>query len=155
MLACRIMSANIKLISKNKRANFDFHLLGTLEAGIELMGTEVKSLRDGKASLAEAHVIIKDNEAFLVNAQIAPYDFGNRQNHSQNRTRKLLMHKKEITDLYHQIKTKAATIIPLKIYFKNSRVKVEIALAKGKKLHDKREDAKNNEAKKMIREKNY
>lgn len=146
-------SVGIKIIAKNKRASFDFHLLRSLEAGIELQGTEVKSLRDSKASLAESHVIIKNLEAFLVNAQIAPYDFGNRQNHAQNRTRKLLLHKKEIEELHHLIKTQSATIIPLKIYFKGSKVKVEIALAKGKKLYDKREDAKKAEAKKMIQQK--
>ena len=128
-----------KLIASNKKAYHDYFVLQKLEAGIELMGTEVKSLRDGKANLKDSYVIIKGDEAFLFGAHISPYSHGNIQNHEPERTRKLLLHKREIEKLRVQIVEKGLTIVPLRLYFKGSRVKVEIAVVRGKKLFDKRE----------------
>ena len=129
----------IKIIAKNKRASYDYFLEEKFEAGIALQGTEVKSLRDGKVTLAEAHVIIdNNNEAWIHNMHIAHYSFGNINNHQEDRKRKLLLSKKEIEHIHHTMKTKRLALIPTMIYFKQSLVKMEIALAKGKKLYDKR-----------------
>ncbi len=131
----------IKIIAKNKRASFDFHLERKFEAGMVLMGTEVKSLRNGKVSINEAHITIDENgEVWANNVSIPAYEFGNIHNHPETRRRKLLLSKKEIAEISHEMATKRLTLIPLAIYFKDSLVKLEIALAKGKKLHDKRED---------------
>ena len=131
----------IKIIAKNKRAGFDYFLEEKIEAGLSLQGTEVKSLRAGKVSINEAYISIDARgEAWAYNIIIGHYDFGNRFNHEENRKRKLLMHKKEILDLQHEMKAGGFTIVPTAIYFKDSRVKLEIALGKGKKLHDKRHD---------------
>ena len=135
-----------KLIASNKKAYHDYFVLQKLEAGIELMGTEVKSLRDGKANLKDSYVIIKGDEAFLFGAHISPYSHGNIQNHEPERTRKLLLHKREIEKLRVQIVEKGLTIVPLRLYFKGNRVKVEIAVVRGKKLFDKRETEKRREA---------
>jgi SsrA-binding protein len=113
---------------------------------MELTGTEVKSLRDGKANLKDSYVIIKGDEAFLFGAHISPYSHGNIQNHDPERTRKLLLHKREIEKLRVQIVEKGLTIVPLRLYFKGGRVKVEIAVVRGKKLFDKRETEKRREA---------
>lgn len=131
-----------KQICTNKRAFFEYHIEERLEAGLVLVGTEVKSLRDGKANLADAFVLVRDGEAWLHNLHIAQYDFGNRQNHVPDRPRKLLLHKKEINKLHASIRQDGYTAIPLRLYFKNGLAKAEIGLAKGKKLHDKREDLK-------------
>lgn len=130
----------IKIIDKNKRASYDFAIKDTYEAGLVLRGTEVKSLRTGKAKISESYINIRDGEAFLVNMYIPHYEFGNRQNHKEDRQRKLLLNKKEIEQIAHKIKTDSLTVIPTKLYFKDRRVKIEIALAKGKKLYDKRQD---------------
>ncbi|HEY6137509.1 MAG TPA: SsrA-binding protein SmpB [Thermoanaerobaculia bacterium] len=135
-----------KLIASNKKAYHDYFVLQKLEAGIELTGTEVKSLRDGKANLKDSYVIIKGDEAYLFSAHISPYSHGNIQNHDPERTRKLLLHKREIEKLHVQIVEKGLTIVPLRLYFKGSRVKVEIAVVRGKKLFDKRETEKRREA---------
>ncbi len=128
---------------KNKKAFFDYEILEKYEAGIELKGTEVKSLRDGKANLRDSFVRIENDEAFLFNTYIAPYTHGNLFNHEPTRRRKLLLHKKEIKRLIGKSQEKGLTIIPLKIYFnKRGKAKVQIALAKGKKLYDKRETIK-------------
>lgn len=133
----------IKIIAKNKRASYDYFLSEKLEAGIQLKGTEVKSLRKGKGSISESHVGIDSNgEMWIYNMLIPQYEFGNINNHQENRTRKLLLHTKEIVKLSHAMKAGSMTIVPTIIYFKNSLVKIEIALAKGKKLHDKRESEK-------------
>ncbi|MCB9061354.1 MAG: SsrA-binding protein SmpB [Halobacteriovoraceae bacterium] len=133
----------IKIIAKNKRASYDYFLSEKLEAGIQLKGTEVKSLRKGKGSISESHVGIDSNgEMWIYNMLIPQYEFGNINNHQENRTRKLLLHTKEIVKLSHAMKAGSMTIVPTIIYFKNSFVKIEIALAKGKKLHDKRESEK-------------
>jgi len=135
-----------KLIASNKKAYHDYFVLQKLEAGIELTGTEVKSLRDGKANLKDSYVIIKGDEAYLFATHISPYSHGNIQNHDPERTRKLLLHKREIEKLHVQIVEKGLTIVPLRLYFKGSRVKVEIAVVRGKKLFDKRETEKRREA---------
>src|ERR1051325_3652023 len=135
-----------RLIASNKKAFHDYFVLQKVEAGIELTGTEVKSLRDGKANLKDAYVIFKGGEAFLFGAHISPYSHGNRENHEPERTRKLLLHRKEMDKLQEQIVEKGLTIVPLRLYFKGSRVKAEVAVVRGKKLYDKRETEKRREA---------
>jgi SsrA-binding protein len=135
-----------KLIASNKKAYHDYFVLQKLEAGIELTGTEVKSLRDGKANLKDSYVLVKGDEAFLIGAHISPYTHGNIQNHDPVRTRKLLLHKREIGKLHVQLVEKGLTIVPLRLYFKGSRVKAEIAVVRGKKQYDKRETEKRREA---------
>lgn len=131
----------MKIIAKNKRASYDYALKERYEAGIALQGTEVKSLRQGKATIAEAYISIdKNDEIWAYNINIPQYEFGNIHNHEETRKRKLLLNKKEIEVLKHQIKAGGMTIIPTILYFKRSIVKLEIALGKGKKLHDKRDD---------------
>ena len=127
-----------KIVATNRHARFEYSILESLEAGIALTGTEVKSLRTGKASLSNSFARIEGTELFLQNMHIAPYEFGNIANPDPLRPRKLLLHKKEIRRLINEVSTKKLTIIPLKAYFKGGIVKVEIALAKGKKLYDKR-----------------
>ncbi|MDR1018194.1 MAG: SsrA-binding protein SmpB [Lachnospiraceae bacterium] len=134
------MSKPIKLIANNKKAYHDFFILETYEAGIELFGTEVKSLRMGKCSIKESFVSIDGNEVYIRGMNISPYEKGNIFNKDPLRVRRLLLHKYEIRKLIGQTKEKGITIIPLKVYFSNSLVKVEIGLAKGKKLYDKRQD---------------
>lgn len=141
----------MKIISQNKKAFHDYFIEETLEAGIMLVGTEVKSLRDGKANLKDSYVIVKGSEVFLLNCHISPYTHGNIMNHEPLRTRKLLIHKKEISRLQGKVAQKGYSIIPLKLYFKNSLVKVEIGLAKGKKTYEKRETIKKKEADREIR----
>lgn len=146
----------ILIIASNKRAGFDNFLLEKFEAGIELKGTEVKSLRAGKVSLNESHIVITEAlEAFIYNMTISHYEFGNINNHPETRPRKLLLKKEEIAQLHHEMRAGGMTIIPTKIYFKDSRVKVEIALAKGKKLHDKRETSKKKDIERSLRRGNY
>ena len=131
----------IKIIAKNKRASYDFSLKEKIEAGLVLTGTEIKSLRSGKVSIAESHVTIDSSgEAWINNMLIPPYEFGNINNHVENRKRKLLLNKKEISYLYHEMKAQSLTIVPTMIYFSRNRVKLEIALGKGKKMHDKRQE---------------
>ncbi|HEU4563917.1 MAG TPA: SsrA-binding protein SmpB [Gemmatimonadaceae bacterium] len=133
---------NHKLVARNKRARHDYHILETWEAGLVLTGTEVKSLREGKANLTDAFGIVKDGEVFLLNLHISPYEQGNRYNHEPDRTRKLLLHRKEIRRLIGAVERQGLTLVPLDLYFKRGVAKVTMALAKGKKLHDKREDAR-------------
>lgn len=135
-----------RLIASNKKALHDYFVLQKVEAGIELTGTEVKALRDGKANLKDAYVIFKGGEAFLFGAHISPYTHGNRENHEPERTRKLLLHRKELEKLHEQTTEKGLTIVPLRLYFKGSRVKTEVAVVRGKKLYDKRETEKRREA---------
>ncbi len=127
---------------KNKKAYFDYEILKEIEAGIELVGTEIKSVRKGSVDLRDSFVTIKKNEAFLLNMYIAKYEEGNIFNHDERRTRKLLLHKKEIKKLREAKEQDGISIIPLKMYIKNNHAKVLIALAKGKKLYDKRESIK-------------
>ena len=142
----------IKIISRNKRASYDYHLENKFEAGMVLTGTEVKSLRNGKVSINEAHIIIDDRgEVWAHNISIPLYEFGNINNHEETRKRKLLLSKKQITEISEEMSTKRLTLIPTAIYFKDSIVKLEIALAKGKKLHDKREDAAKKDVERKIK----
>ncbi len=131
---------SIKLIANNKKAYHDFFILEKYEAGIELFGTEVKSIRMGKCSVKEAYVEIKDGEMLIVGMHIAPYEKGNIFNKDPLRVRRLLLHKSEIRKLGGRIREKGFTLMPLQVYLKGSLVKVEIGLAKGKKLYDKRDD---------------
>lgn len=131
---------NEKIITTNRKARHDYEILETMEAGIVLQGTEVKSLREGRANLKDSYATVKDGEVFLLNAHISPYKHGNINNHEPTRTRKLLLHKKEIRRLIGKVQEKGLTLVPLKMYFKNGKVKVELALARGKKIYDKRKD---------------
>ncbi|MCX8027260.1 MAG: SsrA-binding protein SmpB [Thermodesulfovibrionales bacterium] len=140
----------MKIIAQNRKAYHDYHIEETLEAGIVLKGTEVKSIRDGKINLKDSYVIIKDLEAFLLNCHISPYSHGNILNHDPLRTRKLLLHKKEIIRLLGKINQKGFTLIPLKVYIKDNLVKIEIGLAKGKRQYEKRDSIKEKEAKRDI-----
>ena len=133
-------------IARNKRARFDYHLLETFETGVVLTGTEVKSLRAGKASIADAYGIVRDGEIFLLNAHIQPYERGGYVNHEPTRNRKLLLHRREIRRLIGAVERQGLTLIPLELYFKKGVAKVALALAKGKKLHDKRDTEKQRDA---------
>ncbi len=135
----------IKIVCQNRKAYHDYEILETFEAGLVLKGTEVKSLRQGRANLKDSYVIIKDGEAYLLNCHISPYSHGNIMNHDPLRTRKLLLNKREIQRLMGKVAIKGYTIVPLKIYFKGPWAKVEIALAKGKKIYDKRAKIKEKE----------
>ncbi len=126
-------------ITVNRKARYEYSIIQTYEAGIVLQGTEVKSLRQGKINLVDSYASIKDGEAWLVGAHISVYDQGSINNHEPTRTRKLLLNKSEIRKLIGKTKEKGLTLIPLRLYFKNGKVKVELALAKGKKTYDKRE----------------
>jgi len=132
-------------IASNRRARFEFHVLEQLECGIALTGTEVKSLRQGQASIAEAYAMVRNGEMYLLGCHIPEYAQGNVHNHAPTRDRKLLLHKKEIERWRTQVKEKGVTIVPLSLYFKGSRAKLELALCKGKKLYDKREDKRKKE----------
>ena len=138
------------LVTQNKKAFHDYAIDETLEAGIVLTGTEVKSLRDGKANLLDSYVLIKGSEAILLNCHISPYTHGNIMNHDPVRTRKLLLHKKEIVRLQGKVAQKGYSLIPLKIYFKGSHAKVEVGLARGKKQYEKRDTIKKKEADREI-----
>jgi len=131
-----------KLICQNRKAWHNYFIEDAYEAGISLLGTEVKSLRQGKANLGDSYGKIKKGEVFLVDAHISPYAFGNRFNHDPLRPRKLLLHKREIRRLIGKVQEKGFTLVPLRLYFSNGKVKVELGLAKGKKLFDKRETLK-------------
>jgi SsrA-binding protein len=135
-----------KLIADNRRARHEYHLLERFEAGLVLTGTEVKSLRDGRASLQQAYADVRDGEAWLVGAHISVYEQGNLANHDPDRDRKLLLHKKELSSLVGKVSQRGLTIIPTKLYFKNGRAKVELALARGKEGRDKRRDLARREA---------
>ena len=139
-----------KIVTTNRKAFHDYNIHEKYEAGISLVGTEVKSLRGGSANLKESYVIIKDEEAFLLNCHISPYSHGNIQNHDPLRTRKLLLHKKEISKLWGNISQKGYTLVPLRIYFKNGKAKVEIGLASGKRQYEKRASIREKEVKREI-----
>jgi SsrA-binding protein len=136
------MSAAGRYIAENRRARFDYFIEETIEAGLQLTGTEVKSLRDGRANIAESYAAVEGREIVLINADIPPYGHANRFNHEPRRPRKLLLHRRQIDRLIGAVQREGRTIIPLKLYFNDKgRAKLELALAKGKKLHDKRETA--------------
>lgn len=135
-----------KLVASNKKALHDYFVVQKFEAGIALRGTEVKSLREGRVNFKDSYVIFKDGEAFLFGTHISPYSHGNRENHDPERTRKLLLHRREIDKLHAQTMEKGLSVVPLRLYFKGGRVKAEIALVRGKKQYDKRETEKKREA---------
>lgn len=141
----------IKVIAKNKKAFHNYEVGDRLEAGISLLGTEVKALRGGRVNLGEGWIDISDREeAFLKDVHIGHYSHGNLMNHEETRTRRLLLHKREIHKLKRAIQEKGQSVVPISIYFKHSRIKLEIALAKGKKSYDKRESAKKKDANREI-----
>jgi SsrA-binding protein len=148
------MEENIKVVARNKKASYEYFLSDFLECGIELKGTEIKSIKQLAASLNESYVIIKNGEAFIVGMNVSLYDKGNIFNHDVTRTRKLLLHKREIIKLAQKVKEKGFTLVATKLYLKRGRAKLEIALAKGKKLYDKREVEKQRDIKRDI-ERNY
>lgn len=137
----------MKVVTQNKKAFHDYFILDTYEAGIELKGTEIKSVRLGHVNLKDAFIRFKNDEAFIENMHIAPYEQGNIFNHEPLRNRKLLLHKKQIKMLQREVKENGLTVVPTKLYFNTSKLKVEIALARGKKLYDKRQDLKAKDAK--------
>jgi len=133
------MTEDIKVVATNRKASFEYFLLDKFEAGLSLQGSEIKSIRAGQISIKEAYIDVQDGkEAWLMEAHIAPYAQANQFNHEPRRKRKLLLHKKEISELWNNVRIKGMTIVPLRVYLKNGRAKVEIALAKGKKAYDKR-----------------
>ena len=142
---------SIKLISDNKKARFNYQIIETYEAGLVLMGSEVKSIRAGNISLRESYVSFKNFEAYLQGANIKPYNSSSYNNHEPERLRKLLLNKAELNKIHGKIAEKGLTVVPLKIYFKGGRVKLEIGLGKGKKLHDKRESIKTKDVERQLR----
>ena len=144
------MEKRIKIIATNKKAHFNYFLSEFFEAGIELKGTEIKSLRVNGATIGDSYVVIRNEEAEIINMYIKPYDHGNLFNHEPLRNRKLLLHKKEIRYLQFKVKTGGFTIVPTKIYFSHGKAKLEIALAKGKKNYDKRETIKQRDIQREI-----
>lgn len=141
---------NVKVVARNRKARHDYFVLETLEAGIALKGTEIKSIRAGQISLKEAYVRVNGEEAWLVNAHVAPYDPASRENHDPLREKKLLLHKREIENLYAEVRQKGTTIIPLQVYLRNGKAKVEIGVVKGKRKYDKREAIKKRDAQRDI-----
>jgi SsrA-binding protein len=133
------MPDDVKVVSTNKKAGFEYFLLDRFEAGISLKGSEIKSIRAGQISLAEAYVKADERDAWLMDAHVAPYIQANRFNHDPKRPRRLLLHKKEIRQMWEAVRQKGVTIVPIRVYLKDGRAKLEIAIAKGKKLYDKRE----------------
>ena len=130
------------MLARNRRARHDYEILETFEAGIALLGTEVKSIRQGRIQLKDSHVEVRDGEAYLVGAHVSPYTHGNLANHEPERRRKLLLNRREIDKIYGRTAIQGQTCVPLSVYLKGNHVKVEIALARGKKLRDKREEIK-------------
>ena len=141
---------SIKIVAENRRARHDYHIHETFEAGIVLTGTEIKSLRGGRANLTDSYAKIENKELFLISAHISPYEQGNRFNHEPRRNRKLLMHKSEIMRLLSKTREKGFTLVPLKIYLSHGMAKVELALASGKDLYDKRQSAAEHDAKREV-----
>lgn len=139
-----------KLIVDNRRARHDYHLTDAVEAGLVLSGTEVKSLRTGKATLQQAYAEVREGEAWLNGLHIPEYVEGNRSNHDPDRPRKLLLHRREIDRLYGQVREKGFTVVPTRLYFKEGRVKVELALGKGKEVRDKRRSIADRDAKRQM-----
>ncbi len=149
-----LMAEGIKVVATNRKAGFEYFLLERFEAGLALKGSEIKSVRAGQMSLAESYVDVENgNEAWLVEANIAPYEQANRFNHDPKRKRRLLLHKKQIRELWNAVRQKGMTIVPTRVYLKEGRAKIEIALARGKKAYDKRATiAKRDQAREQERE---
>lgn len=141
---------NIKIIATNRKARHDYQIMNAFEAGIVLQGTEVKSLREGKANLKDSHAVIKNGELFLLNMHISPYTHGSVYNHDPLRTRKLLLHRHEIRRLIGRVQEKGLTLVPLKLYFKKGVAKVELALVRGKRLYDRRQDIAKRDAEREL-----
>lgn len=139
-----------KTIIENRKARHEYMFLEKYEAGIELFGTEVKSLRAGKASLVDAFARVENGQVWLYNLHISPYDFGNINNHEEKRPRRLLLHKSEIAKLHAAVREKGLTLVPVRLYFSGALVKVELALARGKKLYDKRDSMAERDSKRQI-----
>lgn len=146
------MADHYKQIAENRKARHDYHIEETIEAGIALQGTEVKSLRLGRVNLRDSFARIQNGEVFLHGVHISPYEQGNRFNHDPLRVRKLLLHKREIRRLAAKVQEQGYTLVPTKLYFKNGKCKVELALAKGKKLYDKRDSIAKREAERRARQ---
>ncbi|HET6567474.1 MAG TPA: SsrA-binding protein SmpB [Rhodothermales bacterium] len=144
------MADSVKVITSNRKARHEYHIDETLEAGVVLQGTEVKALRDGRANLQDAYCVVGGGEMVMMNCHISPYSHGNLFNHDPMRPRKLLLHRKEIERWGKAAAQKGYTIIPLSLYLKNGRVKVEIGLARGKKLYDKRQDIAERDTKRRL-----
>ncbi len=142
--------AGEKIIAQNKTARLNYFIEDTMEAGISLLGTEVKSMREGKVNLKDSYAMVEDGEVFVYDMHVSPYSHGNRMNHDPLRKRKLLLHGREIKRLYGKSRERGLALIPLKLYFKNGRVKLELGVGKGKKLYDKREDIKGQAARREI-----
>ena len=142
--------ANNKIVATNRKAFHDYHVGETYEAGIALTGTEIKSVRQGMVNLRDSFARVENGEVFLYDMHVSPYDAGNRYNHEPRRTRKLLLHKSEIRRLATKTQEKGFTLIPLKVYLRGGRAKVELALAKGKRLYDKREDIKKRDVMRQV-----
>ena len=140
-----------KRVAENRKARHDFELLDFYEAGIELKGTEIKSVRNGKVQLKDSYISIRNGQALVKGMHISPYEFGNRFNHEEDRDRRLLLHKNEILKLDQQVRLKGMTLVPVSLYLTHGLCKLEIAVARGKNLHDKRETAKNRDAEREIR----
>jgi SsrA-binding protein len=143
-------SDDIKVVATNRKARHDFFLEDQIEAGLSLRGTEIKSIRAGQVSLKEAHIEIDGSEAWLVNAHIAPYESAGQFNHEPKRRRRLLLHKREIHKLFDQVRQKGYTIVPIRLYLRHGKAKLEIALAKGKRKFDKRKEISKRDAEREI-----
>lgn len=143
-------SEKIKIVYNNKRATFDYEILERFEAGLVLTGTEIKSVRDNKVSLQQSFVQARDDELWLLEANIAQYTHGNRENHEPKRPRKLLLHRREINRILTNLTQKGLTVVPTRLYLKNGRAKVEVALARGKRKFDKREDIARRDADRQV-----
>ncbi|MFN8187909.1 MAG: SsrA-binding protein SmpB [Gaiellales bacterium] len=143
-------AAGTRLVAENRRARFDFELLERLEAGLVLTGTEVKSLREGKASLQNAFAHVRDGDVYLVGANIPEYPQASRQNHDPDRDRKLLLHRHEIDQLIGKVQEKGLTLVPTRLYFRDGKVKVEVAVARGKDVRDKRRDIADRDARREM-----
>lgn len=138
-MARKVDGEGIKIVATNRRARHEYHILETWEAGLVLQGTEVKALREGKVNLGDAYGEIRDGEGWVVKMHIGPYEMGNRENHEPFRRRKLLLHRREIRKMLPKLEEKGLTLVPLRLYFREGRAKIEFGLGRGKKLHDKRE----------------
>ncbi|MFC1475118.1 SsrA-binding protein SmpB [Candidatus Zixiibacteriota bacterium] len=142
---------NIKYIARNRKARHDYQITDTVEAGIELLGSEVKSLREGKVNISDAYALVENNQVFLRNLHISPYKMAGLDNHDPLRVRRLLLHKREIRKLFSKTEQKGMTLIPLAIYFKKNLVKIELGVALGRKKYDKRQAIAKNEADRKIK----
>ena len=141
---------SIKVVARNKKAKHDYHLLDRFEAGLVLQGSEIKSLRAGQISIKQAYVRVDGEEAWLMDAHVAPYEQASRFGHEPTRPRKLLLHKREIIRLYDEVRLKGTTIIPTQVYLRDGRAKIEIAIARGKKLYDKRQSIAQRDAQRQV-----